>query len=171
MRKLSYAALAAALMLLLAGCSVERSGGAAPDESALAASQGSARTTSAQAVGGDVVELTEKMYVTYLNEIYANTQDYLGRTIRLQGMFTAIFYEPTDTTYYYVYRIGPGCCGNDGSMAGFEFTWDGEMPNENDWIEVTGVLGEYEIDGLSYLTLNASSVNIMKERGAENVYQ
>ena len=40
------------------------------------------------------------MYVTYINEIYTNFDDYLGRTIKLQGMFTSEYYEPSpDSTY------------------------------------------------------------------------
>jgi len=118
-----------------------------------------------------LVDITEKMYVTYINEIYTNTKDYIGDTIRLEGMFSAQYYEPTDTTYYYVYRVGPGCCGNDGAMCGFEFSYHGEMPEENDWIRVTGTLGTYEEEGITYLTLDAQSVEILDARGAETVSQ
>ncbi|QOX63873.1 hypothetical protein FRZ06_11280 [Anoxybacterium hadale] len=117
------------------------------------------------------VDITEKMYVAYINEIYVNTPDYIGQNIRIQGMFQAYTDETTGLTYYYVYRVGPGCCGNDGSMCGFEFTWNGDLPKDNDWIEVIGSLRTYEDDGWSYLTLDASSVTVMKERGAENVLQ
>lgn len=117
------------------------------------------------------VDVTENMYVAYINEIYINTEDYLGKVIRIQGMFQAYKDENTGITYYYVYRTGPGCCGNDGSMCGFEFTWDGDMPKDNDWIEVVGKLRQYEEDGTTYLTLDAKSVTIMDVRGAETVYQ
>lgn len=117
------------------------------------------------------VDITEKMYVSYINEIYVNTPDYIGQNIRIQGMFQAYTDETTGLTYYYVYRVGPGCCGNDGSMCGFEFTWSGDLPKDNDWIEVIGSLRTYEDDGWNYLTLDASTVTVMKERGAENVLQ
>lgn len=117
------------------------------------------------------VDITEKMYVTYINEIYVNTDDYIGQRIRIEGMFQAYTDENTGITYYYVYRTGPGCCGNDGSMCGFEFTWDGEMPKDKDWIEVVGKLGTYEEDGWTYLTLDAESVTVLDVRGAETVYQ
>ncbi|MDF2653991.1 MAG: hypothetical protein K0R19_465, partial [Bacillota bacterium] len=121
---------------------------------------------------GDVdVDITEKMYVAYINDIYVNTPDYIGQNIRIQGMFQSYTDENTGLTYYYVYRVGPGCCGNDGSMCGFEFTWSGDLPQNNDWIEVIGSLRTYEEDGWTYLTLDASSVTVMKERGAENVFQ
>jgi putative membrane protein len=56
-------------------------------------------------------------------------------------------------------------------MCGFEFTWDGEMPSDNDWIEVVGTLNKYDLDGQTYLTLKASSVTVKTERGAESVYR
>jgi putative membrane protein len=178
MRILKFGLIALCLAIALSGCVVQK---AQPQETAQAEAP---RTTdaplaSADALGAsakaapdsDVVELTEDMYVTYINEIYTNAEDYLGRTIRLQGMFASAYDEASDSTYTYVYRVGPGCCGNDGSMCGFEFSWDGEMPKTDDWIEVTGTLDEYEQDGLTYLTLRAKTVEEKAERGAENVYR
>jgi len=118
----------------------------------------------------DVINITEKMYVTYINEIYTNTSDYIGKTIKIEGMFDAYLDESNGTTYYYVYRTGPGCCGNDGAMCGFEFTYNGKMPNEKDWIEVIGKLRQYTENGNSYLTLDAQSLTVKNERGAETVY-
>lgn len=119
----------------------------------------------------EMIEITEKMYVTYINEMYTNTEKYLGKTIKLEGMFTSAYEESTGETYYFVYRTGPGCCGNDGSMCGFEFTTTGEIAQENDWIEVAGTLDEYEQDGYIYLTLRDSTVTVKEERGQEVVYQ
>ena len=119
----------------------------------------------------DIIEVTEKMYVTYINDIYTNFENYEGKKIRIQGIFTSFYDETVDETFYFVYRTGPGCCGNDGAMCGFEFTTSGEIPTENDWIEVTGVLTSYEQDGVLYLMLKDSTVEIKQERGLEVVYQ
>lgn len=122
--------------------------------------------------GSDIdLDITEKMYVTYINEIYTNPDAYLGKKLRIEGMFTSEYIEATDMAYRYVYRSGPGCCGSDGSMCGFEFTTDGSYPNENDWIEVTGTLEQYEENGYMYLNIKADSVNVKEERGAEVVTQ
>lgn len=128
-------------------------------------------TNSNNVESGDVINITEKMYVTYINEIYTNATDYLGKTIKIQGMFTSEYCEPTKTTYYYVYRTGPGCCGNDGSMCGFEFTYKGDIPNKNEWIEVIGTLRTYEEEGNTYLTLDVCSLKVMDKSGAETVYR
>lgn len=119
----------------------------------------------------DILEITEKMYVAYINEIYMNTENYLGKKIKLEGMFTSAYEESTGQTYYFVYRTGPGCCGNDGSMCGFEFTTSDAIPQENDWLEVVGTLDAYEQNGYTYLTLRDSKVTVKTERGKEVVYQ
>ncbi|PWM44947.1 MAG: hypothetical protein DBX47_05200 [Clostridiales bacterium] len=128
----------------------------------------STETNAEQKTQEDIINITEKLYVTYINEIYTNTSDYVGKTIKIEGMFT--YEEAKNQKYYYVYRTGPGCCGNDGSMCGFEFTYDKGYPNKNDWIEVIGKLRTYDEGGYTYLTLDAESVTVKQEHGAETVY-
>jgi uncharacterized membrane protein YcgQ (UPF0703/DUF1980 family) len=119
---------------------------------------------------GDLVEIKEKMFIAQSNDIYLNAEDYLGKTIKYEGIFKSIYWEAEDETYYFVIRYGPGCCGYDGE-AGFEVTWDGEWPQDDDWCEAVGVLEQYEIDGLPYLRLSLTSLTVLNERGAEFVYQ
>lgn len=113
------------------------------------------------------VDISEKYYVTYINEIYTNTEDYLGKTIRLEGMFKDEVVG--SNTYHFVYRVGPGCCGNDGATCGFEFVYDGTMPKVNDWIRVTGVLESYSEGEQKYIHLVCTNLEILDERGAETV--
>lgn len=120
---------------------------------------------------GNTIEITEDMYLSWVNEIYSNEKDYIGKTIKIEGMYSSYYIESEDTTYNLVYRVGPGCCGTDGDMCGFEFESDNELPNENDWIEIEGVLGYYEVNGTEYLTIKDAKINIKDERGQEIVSQ
>lgn len=120
-------------------------------------------------VSGDLVEIKEKMFIAQSNDIYLNAEDYLGKTIKYEGIFKSTYWEE-DQTFYFVIRYGPGCCGYDGE-AGFEVTWDGEWPQEDDWCEAVGVLEEYEVNGWSYLRLSLTSLTVLDTRGAEYVYQ
>ncbi len=113
------------------------------------------------------IDITEKLYVSFINNIYVNAENYIGDMIRIEGMYLGETYEGNQ--YYYVYRKGPGCCGNDGNMCGFEFTYNGDMPEDGDWIEVVGTLRQYMEGQLAYLTLDAISVTVKEERGAEEV--
>lgn len=119
------------------------------------------------------IDITEKMYVHWINEIYYNGDLYEGKTVRLQGMYAAETNESGSELYHFVYRKGPGCCGSDGDMCGFEFLWDGAVPQEGAWIEVVGKVGIYTAaDGFTYLGLYAESVEQKEaERGAEVVAQ
>jgi hypothetical protein len=129
----------------------------------------------------EVVEIREKMFIAQVNDVYLNPEEYLGKTLKLEGIFQAQHYYGTDP-YYFVIRYGPGCCGNDGN-AGFEVLWDGAFakkpaeggelayPEEGDWVEASGVLGTYEEDGYPYLCIALSSLKVLDERGAEFVSQ
>ena len=169
------------LTLALAGCS-QTSGEAptldAPQSAASTPDAPSSYSTSSeerpsQEVGtefpdSDVVEISEKLFIAQTNDIYINTEDYLGKTIKYEGIFKSYYWEEADTTYYYVIRYGPGCCGYDGE-AGFAVAWDGQWPGEDDWCEAVGILEAYEENGFQYLRLSLTSLTVKDERGAEYV--
>jgi uncharacterized membrane protein YcgQ (UPF0703/DUF1980 family) len=135
--------------------------GAAPGDQITAVPDG--------AQGADaVIEIGEKMFVGQINDIYSNPKDYLGKTIRYEGLYTYYSNNYDDTRYDCVIRYGPGCCGNDGEV-GLEIAWDGDMPVENDWVEVTGVVEKYEENGGQYLRLAATSLQVLPVRGQERV--
>jgi zinc transport system permease protein len=125
---------------------------------------------------GPIVEIKEKMFIAQTNDVYLNAEDYLGRIIKLEGLFKREQYLGEDAVYCFVLRYGPGCCGNDGN-AGFEVAWDapeGEEPGYpavDEWVEAVGTLKTYEEDGYPYLYLSLSSLRVLEERGAEFVTQ
>jgi uncharacterized membrane protein YcgQ (UPF0703/DUF1980 family) len=119
---------------------------------------------------GDVIVIKEKMFVAQSNDIYYNSDEYLGRTIRYEGIFK-IYDDPVmEERYYSVIRYGPGCCGID-QNAGFEISWDGTFPKLDDWVEVEGILEEYEEYGETFLRLDLTKMNVLTKRGAEYVTQ
>ncbi|MDR2435421.1 MAG: metal ABC transporter permease [Treponema sp.] len=126
--------------------------------------------------GGDIIEIKEKMYIAQTNDIYLNTEDYLGKMIKLEGLFKEEYFGEREDPYCFVLRYGPGCCGTDGN-AGFEVAWEndlpskGEYPKVDDWVEATGTLKTYEEDGYPYLYISLSQLKVLDERGAEFVTQ
>jgi uncharacterized membrane protein YcgQ (UPF0703/DUF1980 family) len=121
-----------------------------------------------------VVEITEKMFVAQSNDIYYNYNEYVGKTIKYEGIFSVYVNPENNRTYYSVIRYGPGCCGVDANC-GLEVLWaDGEehtYPQENDWCAVEGVLIEYQEDARKYLRLNLTSLKVLETRGKERVTQ
>jgi hypothetical protein len=132
------------------------------------------------------LEIREKLFIAQTNDVYLNPEDYMGKIIKLEGLFKVEQYVGEAKQYCFVLRYGPGCCGNDGS-AGFEVAWGRPQPyagpgavktlppalfpQENAWVEAVGVLDTYEEDGYPYLYLDLFSLTEKEERGAEFVSQ
>ena len=119
---------------------------------------------------GGLVVIKEKLFIAQTNDIYFNAEDYLGKTIKYEGIFDIYADPETGNAYYSVIRYGPGCCGVDAN-AGFEVMWDQDYPERNDWVEAVGVLEEFEENGFMYLRLALTSLTVLDTRGAEYVAQ
>lgn len=119
---------------------------------------------------GDLVEITEKMFIAQTNDIYINSQDYIGKTVKYEGIFKKMTSPEFTGEKYFVIRYGPGCCGYDGE-AGFEVYWDGPYAEENDWCEAVGVIETYDINGWIYLRVALTSLKVLDVRGEETVLQ
>jgi uncharacterized membrane protein YcgQ (UPF0703/DUF1980 family) len=138
----------------------------------------------AAANSGETIEIREKMFIAQTNDIYLNPDDYLGKTIKLEGLFKTDNYDDMSRVFCFILRYGPGCCGND-SSAGFEVSWpeaagvnsmtpleDGHhYPKPDDWVAAEGTLSLYEDEGYPYLYLALSSLEVQSKRGAEYVNQ
>ena len=129
-----------------------------------------ATDTVGEAAEDDVLEIGEKMFLTQINDMYYNFDNYKDKTIIVEGIYALFYSWDGDETAPVVYRNGPGCCGNDG-WGGFLLKYNGEYPNENDWIRVTGTPELVEEGYFLNLYLNVTSLEVKTERGAEFVTQ
>jgi len=151
--------------ILFAGCADKKSGADVDEEETFSSGE-----------DGSVIEIRERMFITQINDVYLNKDEYLGKTIKLEGLFK--YMEGDEREYCFVIRNAPGCCGFDGS-AGFEIAWEApgqassdnqkEYPKIDDWVEAQGVLKGYEEEGMSYLYIALSDLKVMDTRGAEFV--
>jgi uncharacterized membrane protein YcgQ (UPF0703/DUF1980 family) len=118
---------------------------------------------------GKILHIRDKFFIQQCNDIYLNPDEYIGRTVKLEGIYDEYADEESGETLRYVIRYGPGCCGNDG-VAGFEFTYNGEQkPKMDDWIEATGTVDIADPDDYGYVVLRLSELKIMDKRGMEYV--
>ncbi|MDR2519081.1 MAG: metal ABC transporter permease [Spirochaetaceae bacterium] len=120
-----------------------------------------------------IVEIKEKLFIAQINDIYENPEDYLGKTLKLEGLFKYSAPMAGGEPYYFVMRYGPGCCGNDGTIA-LEVMWEhgeGAYLPEDAWVEAIGVLKRYEEDGYPYICVSLSSLKALAVRGREFVTQ
>jgi uncharacterized membrane protein YcgQ (UPF0703/DUF1980 family) len=174
------AALAAAWVLLVSGCGNgnvsgrKNNAGTQPVSLPPAAAGKTGAANRQSAPREEVIEIKEKMFLAQTNDIYLNTEDYLGKTIKLEGLFKMERYGEREEPYCFVLRYGPGCCGSDGN-AGFEVAWDGnaaeEYPGQDDWVAATGTLKTYIEDDFPYVYIALSRLEVLDTRGAEFVSQ
>jgi len=135
---------------------------------------GCSGTKKSEVSNDKIIEIKEKMFISQVNDINLNFKDYLGKTIKLEGVFKKE--QPYEgDPYCFVVRYGPGCCGVDG-IVGFEIKWDENKaqpyPKDDSWVESIGVLKQYEADGYDeYLYLDLLSLNVLNKRGKETVAQ
>lgn len=118
----------------------------------------------------DVLEISEKMYLTQIQDIFLNISEYKDKTIVVEGMYGLLFNPDGIQNTPAVYRRGPGCCGNDG-WGGFLLHYDGTYPDENAWIRVTGTPEIVENGSFQDLYLNVSQLEVLETRGEEFVTQ
>ena len=117
----------------------------------------------------EVINIEEKIYLSQMTDIYMNTEDYVGRIISMEGYMLPD--EEDDDIVGAVVRDTPGCCGDDG-LTGISFIWDGDCPEDNDWLKVTGVLTfRCTEEGDLYLVIEADEAEVLTERGREFVSQ
>lgn len=106
----------------------------------------------------------DNYFITQINDIYYNMNDYVGREIEIEGF-------PLSTPEYkFVSRYGPGCCTGDG-YAYIEYTYnqDINLVDEEDWIKVKGILKKDTYQGKEYIYIEATSVEKMATRGKDTV--
>lgn len=103
-------------------------------------------------------------FITQLNDIYYNMDDYIGREIEIEGF--PLSYEE----YKFIGRYGPGCCSNDGyAYIEYEYNKELQLTDEKDWIRVIGIIKKGKYEGEDYIYIDAASVEKMEVRGIDTV--
>ena len=122
----------------------------------------------------DTIKIMESRYMEYIYDIYLDSGLYLGKILEVEGMFQSTYNEEEKNEEYYVYRLTEEYHDHGDSshveeqMSGFRFESENIKFNNGDWIKVRGVLKE---DKNGDIYIEAESVEVQNERGAEKVYR
>lgn len=84
------------------------------------------------------ITVGDKLYMTQINDWYANFSDYDGKSVVIDG-----YYMIFDNKYTFVGRKGPTCPYCTGGYVNFEFKSDEDLSSlvsESSWVRVTGIL-------------------------------
>lgn len=108
----------------------------------------------------DLTVLSSTMVYAEVYNITAEPDDYLGKTIKVSGLYYNSYYEETDTLYHFVFiSDAAACCAQ-----GLEFKWHGDHVYPDDYpahqslVEVTGVFDKYDELGETYYYLNVDNI-------------
>lgn len=111
--------------------------------------------------GDPVVDLTALSQTMAFAELAAMTrapEEYLGRTVRIEGRLAVYPANPAlDMDYFYtvVMEDATACC-----QQGLEFVWEGDLPGEGTDLVVTGRYETYDCGGLPSYHLVAETVEM-----------
>ena len=111
----------------------------------------------------DLTKLTSTLVYAEVYNIMTSPGDYIGKTIKMSGAYSAQYYEPTDKVYHAVLIADAAACCSQG----LEFEWNGEHAYPDDYpevgseIEVTGVFGSYEELGQTYYYLTTDGITAL----------
>lgn len=112
---------------------------------------------------GDVCRIPDDSFADAVNEVYEYYEDFLGKRIELEGEYMADMYE--NEMYYTVYRMERAHCHEDHdhssdplTKVGFRIKYDGNKPMDKAHVRVSGILETYELEGSTYLIINADTL-------------
>jgi len=125
-------------------------------------------TSSAGEAEDSVFEISERFFSTQFVEIFLNVDDFIGRTIRYEGIFEE-FNNASGEHFYVVFRYIVGCCGIEGHLGLELILNDIEPLPDGTWTEVSGILAMHEEGGQSVLRLDVISLVELDTRGLEAV--
>ncbi|MBQ3414379.1 MAG: hypothetical protein IJH39_03350 [Clostridia bacterium] len=114
------------------------------------------KETSQSKTSEEIIEITDNYFIEQTNDVYINLKEYLGKTVKLQGLIYT-YDDKNGNTYYAVVRNTPGCCGNDG-LAGIDIKYNGNYPAVDTWVEVEGVIESYKVNNYDTPVLNIKSI-------------
>lgn len=116
----------------------------------------------------DLTNMSSDMVYAIVYQMMVDPDAYIGKAFRMEGMYYAVYYEPTGKYYHYcIIQDALACCAQ-----GMEFDWgDGshvypdEYPKENTKIVVQGTFETYREDGDDnlYCRLKDATMEVINE--------
>ena len=163
---IAFVAVIGVVLMRVNNTAVEKTSGdtKVADETETLSSSGNVRKSSGEVTvdTSNMIEITDNYFIEATNDVYLNLEDYIGKTIKMEGLIYS-YEDSNGETCYAVVRNTPGCCGSDG-LAGLDIRYDKEYPAEDTWVEVIGVVGTDTMYGSEIPAIQVSTLT-QKEEG------
>ena len=150
--KFIFALLAIVLTVSFSGCSDETNGDVSVDPD-----------NTAPEINVDLTKMSRTMVFDQVKEIMNSPEQFLGKTIKMSGEYSPIYYDYTEKFYHYVLiHDAVDCCEQ-----GIEFillgdaTYPLDYPKEKSEVEVMGIYKSYDELESTYYYVETDSVNIL----------
>jgi len=111
----------------------------------------------------DLTQLSSTMVYSEVYNMLSYPDDYIGKTVKMDGLFTYFHDQNTDTYYFAcIIEDATACCsqGIEFELAG-DHTYPDDYPEVNKRISVTGTFETYTEGDYQYCTLRNSEMKIL----------
>lgn len=121
-------------------------------------------TKEREEVDVDLTALSSTLVYAEVYNIMTQPKDYLGKTIKMSGVYSSSYYDKTNAYYHFVIIEDVAAC----CQQGLEFIWKGshaypdDYPEDKASIEVIGVFEEYEEFDEIYYYLAVDDIVVSK---------
>ncbi|WP_143452480.1 TIGR03943 family putative permease subunit [Sporanaerobium hydrogeniformans] len=109
-------------------------------------------------------------FVAQLDAIFNEIDDYIGKTIHMEGLVTTVaendlgykyaitrYYDLPDGDHFHTISVGLNC------------TYDGSWPKEGSWAQIEGIIETIDIDGEAYPIVRVTKLTPKATPGLEKV--
>ena len=164
MKKIIFAVIVCLGCLMFAACdkSTEAATTAGGDSPVGDNSISSADNSAGDGVDLDLTRFSSTMKFAEINNIYLKPDEYLGKTIKLDGVYFRSYYVETGQYYHYVVVVDTlACCSTGMEFSVADRDSDEMFKEEETPITITGVFSSYEEEGDVYYYLLVESEDLV----------
>ncbi|MDR1628653.1 MAG: hypothetical protein LBS36_00340 [Oscillospiraceae bacterium] len=111
----------------------------------------------------DLTKLTSILVYSEVNNMVNYPARYLGKVIKMKGMYSTEFWEETKKDYHYVVIAdATACC-----QQGLEFIWNGDHKVPEDYpefgaeVEMAGIFKSYEEQGKTWYYIAVDDITLL----------
>ena len=110
----------------------------------------------------DFTVMSSTLITAEVYNLLTRPSEYMGKTIKIAGLYSPLYFSDTDNYYHYVTIPGADACCAQGIefMRNGAYSYPDDYPKENAVIEVFGVYDSYEESDQTWYYLSVDNLVI-----------
>ncbi|HAG44833.1 MAG TPA: hypothetical protein DCL31_17800 [Clostridium sp.] len=113
------------------------------------------------------ITIRDNFFLGQLDDMYINLSSYKGKIIQYEGFIYNLAEENAKEPFAVCRKYF--CCGTDAYLVGLPCEFNGDIPDNNLWVVVTGILTEDDQGHSPYLKV--TDLSTLSEPGNEFIYK